>query len=84
MSTLLYKQGPDFTDSTGSFLNSAPVEISTVKGYHDFIAKQKKYDNIQTIFNDNKSEGYVLRDSEVIANITGDARDYLLELAGSV
>lgn len=83
MSTLLYKQGSDFTNSTGSFLQSAPVEISTVKGYHDFLAKQKEAYNIQTVLNDDKSLGHVLKDNEVIATIVGKARDYLLDIAGS-
>ncbi|CCE61454.1 hypothetical protein TPHA_0A03780 [Tetrapisispora phaffii CBS 4417] len=81
MSTLLYKQGVEFTDSTGSFMKSAPVEISTVKGYNDFISKyNKSTHDIQTIFNEDKSIGKVLVNDEYVATIIGDAKDYLLRL----
>ena len=71
MSSALYKQNTNFTHSTGSFLQSAPVELTTVSGYQEFLKKQEK-----------KSHGYVLKDGEVIANIIGEAKDYLLDLAG--
>ncbi|KAG0680383.1 hypothetical protein C6P41_000205 [Kluyveromyces marxianus] len=55
----------NMTHSTGSFLNSAPVELTSVKGYQDFIAKQRK-----------------LKRSVSTQLITGDAKDYLLQLSG--
>lgn len=83
MSSALYKQNTNFTHSTGSFLKSAPVELTTVKGYNDFVSKlEKKNDKISTILREDKSQGYVLQDGEVIATIYGEAKDYLLSLGG--
>lgn len=84
MSSTLYKQSTNFTHSTGSFLKSAPVELTTVTGYNDFIKKlnSKDGDKISTILSEDKSEGYVLQEGEVIATIHGEAKDYLLSLGG--
>ncbi|AET41266.1 uncharacterized protein Ecym_7446 [Eremothecium cymbalariae DBVPG len=68
--------------STGSFLTSAPLELTTVKGYNEFL-KTKRATMTSTLFSDDKSTGYVVRDGEVLATITGEARDYLLKLFGS-
>lgn len=77
----LYKNNDTINQSTGSFLQSAPVELTTVKGYEEFIAKQQALKHsTSTVFNDDKSIGYVLKDGEVIATISGDAKDYLLDL----
>ncbi len=71
------------THSTGSFLNSAPVELTSVKGYQDFIAKQRKLKrSVSTQLSEDRSMWYVLHDSEVVATVTGDAKDYLLQLSG--
>lgn len=71
------------THSTGSFLNSAPVELTSVKGYQDFIAKQHKLKrSVSTQLSEDRSMWYVLHDSEVVATVTGDAKDYLLQLSG--
>lgn len=79
MSSALYKQNTNFTHSTGSFLQSAPVELTTVSGYQEFLKKQEKKNyEIQTVLSEDKSHGYVLKDGEVIANIIGEAKDYLL------
>ncbi|CCE93008.1 uncharacterized protein TDEL_0F01970 [Torulaspora delbrueckii] len=84
MSSTLYKQSTNFTHSTGSFLKSAPVELTTVTGYNDFIKKlnKKDGDKISTIIAEDKSQGYVLQDGETIATIHGEAKDYLLSLGG--
>ena len=83
MSSALYKQNTNFTHSTGSFLQSAPVELTTVSWYQEFLKKQEKKNyEIQTVLSEDKSHGYVLKDGEVIANIIGEAKDYLLDLAG--
>lgn len=73
----------NMTHSTGSFLNSAPVELTSVKGYQDFIAKQRKLKrSVSTQLSEDRSMWYVLHDSEVVATVTGDAKDYLLQLSG--
>ncbi|QEU61710.1 hypothetical protein KDRO_E05900 [Kluyveromyces lactis] len=80
----MYKlNGMNMTHSTGSFLNSAPVELTSIKGYQDFIAKQKKLKNqVTTQLSEDKSVGYVLNDSEVLATVSGEAKEYLLALSG--
>ncbi|SCW03695.1 LAFE_0G16182g1_1 [Lachancea fermentati] len=79
----LYKQNSNITQSTGSFLASAPVELTTVKGYEDFMAKQQKSNaNVTTILSEDKSCGYVLKGGEAIATISGEAKDHLLALTG--
>ncbi|AAS51623.1 ADL297Wp [Eremothecium gossypii ATCC 10895] len=75
-------QSSESTGSTGSFLASAPVELTTVNGYNDFL-KSHKSKRTSTLFNDDCSRGYVMMDDKVLATITGEARDYLLELFGS-
>ncbi|QLQ79762.1 hypothetical protein HG537_0C04110 [Torulaspora globosa] len=84
MPSSLYKQSSNFTHSTGSFLKSAPVELTTVSGYNDFIERLNKKDGgqISTILSEDKSQGYVLQDGETIATIHGEAKDYLLSLGG--
>lgn len=84
MPSTLYKQSNNFTHSTGSFLKSAPVELTTVSGYNDFVEKLNKKDGteISTILSEDKSQGYVLQDGETIATIHGEAKDYLLSLGG--
>lgn len=80
----MYKlNGANPTHSTGSFLNSAPVELTSVKGYEDFIAKQSKSKHqITTQLSADNSVGYVFNGTEVIATVSGEAKDYLLELSG--
>lgn len=77
----LYKLSNTSTiQSTGSFLSSAPVELTTIIGYQDFISKQRKLKHsISTVFDEYKNIGYVLKDNEIIATISGEAKDYLLE-----
>lgn len=83
MSSTLYKQSGNFTHSTGSFLKSAPVELTSVTGYDEFINKLGRHnDKVSTILSEDKSQGYVLQDGEVIATIHGEAKDYLLSLGG--
>lgn len=68
------------TRSTSSFVRSAPVDLTSVNGYSDFISRLdgKEY---TTVLKSDYSEGYVMRDGEVIANIYGDAKDYLVRIA---
>ncbi|CCH62879.1 hypothetical protein TBLA_0I02210 [Henningerozyma blattae CBS 6284] len=80
MSTLLYSQHPSSNNSSASFLNSAPVEISTVKGYQDFLNARKTPTN--TIFSDDKTSAYVLASDVVIATVRGRAMEHLLAMAG--
>lgn len=83
MSSTLYKQSTNFTHSTGSFLQSAPVELVTVSGYDEFIAKNEKHNKkISTILNEDKSMGYAMQDGQVVATIHGEAKDHLLSLGG--
>lgn len=80
MSTL-YKQSTNFTHSTGSFLQSAPVELVTVSGYQEFIDKNEKHNKkISTMLSEDKSIGYALLDGQVVATIHGEAKDYLVSL----
>lgn len=78
MSATLYKQSNNLSTSTNSFLNSAPVELTSVTGYRDFV---KRYSNskISTILKKDQTEGYVIKDGEVIANVVGEALAHLLE-----
>ncbi|SCU92190.1 LAMI_0E09186g1_1 [Lachancea mirantina] len=79
----IYKQSSNITQSTGSFLASAPVELLTVQGYEDFLAKQEKlHRDVTTVLSEDKSCGYVMKGTEVIATIAGEARDHLLSLMG--
>lgn len=82
----MYKTGNnDTTHSTGSFLQSAPVELTSKKGYDEFMVKQEKHygkDNlgkITTILKDNDEPGYLLRDGEVIATVQGELKDHLMK-----
>lgn len=80
----IYKlHGGNITQSTGSFLNSAPVELTSADGYQDFIAKQERANrSVTTQLSEDRTVGYVLDESEVIATVSGEAKDYLLELSG--
>ncbi|CCD22923.1 uncharacterized protein NDAI_0A07690 [Naumovozyma dairenensis CBS 421] len=73
--------------STTSFLTSAPVELTTRKGYEDFINNRKHKDfKLSTVLkpNDGALDGYVLKDGgDVIAIVKGEAMDYLNEIAGN-
>lgn len=83
MTSTLYKQSGNFTHSTGSFLQSAPVELLSVSGYQEFIAKNEKHGKkISTILSEDKSVGYAMLEGQVVATIHGEARDYLLSLSG--
>lgn len=77
MSTL-YKLNQDVSNSTNSFLTSAPVELTSVKGYEDFINKSNKL-NYTTVLKEDLSQGFVMSGSDVIANVYGEAKDYLVE-----
>lgn len=72
-------QSSESIGSIVSFLASAPVELTTVSGYNDFLRSYKSK-STSTLFNDDKSQGYVVKDGEVLATITGEAREYLLDL----
>ncbi|CEP63827.1 uncharacterized protein LALA0_S09e03400g [Lachancea lanzarotensis] len=75
----LYQQTGEVTQSSGSFLASAPVELLTVKGYDEFLAKQKKHNiDVTTVLNEDKSCAYVMRDTEVVATVGEEALDHLL------
>ncbi|CCK72321.1 uncharacterized protein KNAG_0J02410 [Huiozyma naganishii CBS 8797] len=77
----LYKLSSEYSHSTNSFLRSAPVELTTVEGYRDFIEK-KAGPNCTTVLEDDMSRGYIVKDEQVIADIYGAARDHLVQLAG--
>ncbi|CCC71799.1 hypothetical protein NCAS_0I01310 [Naumovozyma castellii] len=83
MSSTIYNTKANFSHSTGSFLRSAPVELTTRAGYEDFIRKQNTADISTILEKDNGSQGYILKNNEVIATVSGEAKDYLYELAGN-
>ncbi|SCU94458.1 LANO_0E06832g1_1 [Lachancea nothofagi CBS 11611] len=77
----LYQQPGDITQSSGSFLASAPVELLTVKGYDEFIAKQKKLKvDVATVVSEDKSCAYVMSGSDVVATVGEEALEHLLSL----
>lgn len=69
--------------SSSVFFYSAPVELTTVEGYNQFIKKLEKRDNRRhvTVLKEDLSQGYILEDGTIIANIYGEARNYLISQA---
>ncbi|GMM57454.1 hypothetical protein DAKH74_040700 [Maudiozyma humilis] len=76
----LYKQSDNASKSTNSFLRSAPVELTSVKGYDDF---QQRYAHaeVSTVLKEDHSIGYVLKNGDVIATVQGAALANLIELS---
>ncbi|AMD18726.1 HBL176Cp [Eremothecium sinecaudum] len=72
-------QSSESTGSTMSFLASAPVELTTVAGYNDFLRSHKSR-STSTLFSDDGSLGYVMEDGRILATITGEARHSLIGL----
>lgn len=70
------------SSSSAAFLNSAPVEISTVEGYQDFLDQTRIPTN--TVFSDDKKSAFILREDNVVATVRGKAMDHLLEIAGEM
>lgn len=61
--------------------NFIPVELTTAKGYNDFVKSPKCEKRYSTIFPDNESLGYVLVDDEVVAVVSGEAKADLFDYA---
>lgn len=77
----IYQQPGEVNQSSGSFLASAPVELLTVKGYEEFLDKQKKLRiDVSTVMSEDKSCAYVMKGNEVVATVAGEALEHLLEL----
>lgn len=56
---------------------SIPVELTTYQGYEEFV-KSPLCNDYSTVFSDNDANtGYVLVNDEVVATVSGEARDYL-------
>lgn len=71
------------SQSSSVFFHSAPIELTTVEGYNQFIKKLEKKNNRThvTVLKEDLSQGYILEDGDVIANIYGEAKNYLVSLA---
>lgn len=81
----IYQQPGEVNQSSGSFLASAPVELLTVKGYDEFLAKQKKLQvDVTTVMSEDKSCAYVMRGSEVVATVAGEALNHLMKLGAGI
>ncbi|CCF59191.1 hypothetical protein KAFR_0G01570 [Kazachstania africana CBS 2517] len=84
-----YKESSNVTSSPGSDTDSfiganwnTPVELTTVKGYKDFMKQHPNDDrSFATVLTEDFSRGYIIKDDEVIANVYGEAKDYLIEKA---
>lgn len=69
--------------SSSSFFYSAPIELTTVEGYKQFIKKIEgnvKRNHV-TVLKEDLSQGYILEDGNIIANIQGEAKNYLVNQA---
>ena len=75
---VLYKQSDNASKSTNSFLKSAPVELTTVIGYQDFL-KRYSHSSLSTVLKEDHTEGYVIKDGDVIATVVGEALQYLIK-----
>ncbi|SMN21848.1 similar to Saccharomyces cerevisiae YBR085C-A Putative protein of unknown function [Maudiozyma saulgeensis] len=75
---ILYKQPDNMSKSTNSFLKSAPVELTTVAGYKDFV-KRYSHTAFTTVLKEDQTEGYVIKDGDVIATVLGDALKHLIK-----
>ncbi|KAL6939656.1 hypothetical protein ACO0RG_003501 [Hanseniaspora osmophila] len=78
-----YKNTNDSTQgSSSSFFQSFPVDLTTVKGYLEFIQKKGGPSKVITEFNEDKSGGVVLNGKgDKIATVSGEAMEYLIKLA---
>lgn len=79
----LYNMNSSHSHSSSTFLHSAPVELTTVSGYKDFInnISEKQRRKCVTVLKEDMSQGYILEDGDVIANIYGEAKTYLVNQA---
>lgn len=58
-------------------INTAvPVELTTTQGYNDFVRSPLNREQ-STVFPDNDQTGYVLVNDEVVATVSGEAREHL-------
>ncbi|KAL6942155.1 hypothetical protein ACO0QE_003321 [Hanseniaspora vineae] len=78
-----YKNSNDSTQgSSSSFFQSFPVDLTTVKGYLEFVQKKGGPSKVITEFNEDKSGGFVMNSKgDKLATVSGEALDYLMKMA---
>lgn len=76
--------GTNNNSQTGSTpFHDVPIELTSVKGYKDFLRDlHKDHDRkFVTVLNEEMTQGYIIENGNIIANIQGDARNYLVHQA---
>ncbi len=53
-----------------------PIELTTSEGYNDFVTSPLNREH-STVFPDNGQTGYVLVNDQIVATVSGEARDHL-------
>lgn len=78
-----YNMNSGSSHSSSAFFHSAPVELTTVEGYKEFVnnISTKHRGKYVTVLKEDMSQGYILEDGDVVANIYGEAKNYLVNQA---
>ncbi|CAL9731861.1 hypothetical protein MOUN0_M07096 [Monosporozyma unispora] len=79
----IYNMNSGSSHSSSTFFHSAPVELTTISGYKDFLnnISEKQRRKCVTVLKEDMSQGYILEDGDIIANIYGEAKTYLVDQA---
>lgn len=64
-------------------INTSPIELTTAEGYNEFI-KSPLCNEHSTVFpNESSDQGYVYVNDEIVAVVSGEARDSLFSYTKS-